>query len=514
MTDNNTAVSGYDAGYVPCPDVAATEPGVGDDGAAVVGYDAGYVAVGDAAASEPSTDDNGAAVVGYSAGYVPNPCTVPCGITDTFDRPDQAGMGMADCGLLWSSDAGCSIVSDQLVMDLFFGPEPQLNGDLPFPVSGSFEVVSAYGTDVIPEDIYGELLFPGSGGMNWDYNQGDTNTFRLFVTDGASSVTIVTPVAAPPQSLLPAPFSIVIDSTHVSVDFAGTTLTALYSAGTPSPLTPPTGAHNFQFGMVGTSVGDGIIDNLDIVGLNRCTHTGGCQVDAFSRSVPDGLGVSDFGTTWQYFNGSVWVTTPPHTGVWRVVPGSAAVLYPAGGPQGNPFFRMPISQSDISGDYFVDFEVDKDGSLIPDASLPGIGDREDFGPVRIALLSAFGLPGNLLEVNVTSGKANTGTVDRNDSLDLFYPTGASTNTSVSAPITLVAGTKYRLILHVDTATPAVTATMGSTVLTAGGTLDLTTWVGVDGYLGVECTVDASTLGPIYMDPPTTTIHLAAYCPLS
>ena len=74
MTDDNTAVSGYDAGYVPCPDMAATEPATDDNGYAVSGYEEGYVAVTDAAASEPAISDSDEAVSGFSEGYVANPC--------------------------------------------------------------------------------------------------------------------------------------------------------------------------------------------------------------------------------------------------------------------------------------------------------------------------------------------------------------------------------------------------------------------------------------------------------
>lgn len=117
MTDDTYAVVGYDAGYVPCPDLAAADPTDEDDGDAVIGIDAGYVAQGDAAAAEPSPDDNAAAVVGYDAGYVANPCgggACMCGLTDSFHRVvgatnctngfSQTGAywGTADCGLTYS----------------------------------------------------------------------------------------------------------------------------------------------------------------------------------------------------------------------------------------------------------------------------------------------------------------------------------------------------------------------------------------------------------------------------
>lgn len=108
MTDDADAVLGLDAGYVPCPDMAAAEPGTGDAGDAIVGYDAGYVAVGDAAASEPVPSDSGYAVAGYSAAYVANPCSSGCGCLtsfDTFKRTDSGTLGdVSSDGRPWTTD--------------------------------------------------------------------------------------------------------------------------------------------------------------------------------------------------------------------------------------------------------------------------------------------------------------------------------------------------------------------------------------------------------------------------
>jgi hypothetical protein len=93
MTDDNTAVSGYDAGYVPCPDLAAAEPATDDNGTAVSGFEEGYVAVGDAGATEPTISDNGQALSGFSEGYVAGPCDCCC---DTFSRVVLGDWGVSE----------------------------------------------------------------------------------------------------------------------------------------------------------------------------------------------------------------------------------------------------------------------------------------------------------------------------------------------------------------------------------------------------------------------------------
>jgi hypothetical protein len=91
VTDDNTAVSGFDAGYVPCPDLASAEPATNDNGTAVSGFEEGYVAVGDLGAAEPTISDNGEAVSGFSEGYVANPCgpAGPCDPVIDFDTFDD-----------------------------------------------------------------------------------------------------------------------------------------------------------------------------------------------------------------------------------------------------------------------------------------------------------------------------------------------------------------------------------------------------------------------------------------
>lgn len=107
MTDSD-ALYGEEGGYVPCDDEAAVQVASDADDYAIVGEGEGRVPAGQSALAE-SADDETAAVAGADVGYVAKPCGEDCGITDTFQRttgPLSAGTSdsLLPWGLTWPWD--------------------------------------------------------------------------------------------------------------------------------------------------------------------------------------------------------------------------------------------------------------------------------------------------------------------------------------------------------------------------------------------------------------------------
>lgn len=109
--DDSAAVIGDEGGYVPCDEVAGSEPSA-DDTDAIVGDGAGYVPLIESAAAEEADDDT-AAITGRGRGYVALPCN-PCttfDYTDVYDSFDDRTTSTPALGLtsrdgdVWSNVA-------------------------------------------------------------------------------------------------------------------------------------------------------------------------------------------------------------------------------------------------------------------------------------------------------------------------------------------------------------------------------------------------------------------------
>lgn len=309
MTDDDVAVSSLDAGYVPCPDLAAAEPDTADDDEAVTGFDEGYVEDGGSAAAGPDTSDDGVAAAGFDAGYVANPCG--CGITDTFQRVDTTppvtgtNLGTADCGVAWTLSTGApgeptgggdpgghiqtSFGEGVGRMDDGLGVVANILAYLPcriptFPVSMAVVPMNLTTPPGLPMTLFFGCMFNAAtiqATLSVEFQIGGFTT--LTVSDGVNSASASffgTPTLSAGAPYPAATFgwfaaTLVNDATTVTFDGGGVHLVVDLTTASPSPIaTPLVDASEPFIGTNNFGAGDPGFDDLDIAGLNACTPRG------------------------------------------------------------------------------------------------------------------------------------------------------------------------------------------------------------------------------------------------
>jgi hypothetical protein len=261
-----------------------------------------------------------------------NRCTQYCGITDTFDRPDQSDWGTSSGGLPWTPDSGGSSwvagksgyiglpysgwisykeIAYPIALPMVFRYDVEI---LPPPGPGS-----PYGVDATEAGFH----FTGAGGSgNANVLAGniypDQTVIEISCVTGGNYLNVSQPITASVGEMV-----------HVEAAFDGTTLTASAKGVTVSGVftTPATAIDGFYIGGGGPNTGSSAtvtahVDNIDVPGLNRCadpnhpcyqdcTGTPGVT-DTFNRANTaiggGGLGLSDVGIMWSGTPGAnAWI---------------------------------------------------------------------------------------------------------------------------------------------------------------------------------------------------------------
>jgi hypothetical protein len=261
------------------------------------------------------------------AGFDPTACYRVCsGITDTFNRPDQVGLGTSDAGIEWalSSDGYAKIVSGEAWIGQYggsssdnFSTQAMLPMELPLPLHFSIDIDPL---DYDPNS-YVAWFFDDEYGSNWEarvsvsYNWGGgvywLSVDMLLGDDSVNGHASVSVVGGTMYQLV--------------VDFDGSTIVATMNGVTVETSSGSHYASSCRNLTVGGSTGGGAgdlahFDNLDITGVNSCVDVmpGGSGVSTGSTAVV-GNNVNDtlvpldsptvIGGSTVYPSGSQWRTT-------------------------------------------------------------------------------------------------------------------------------------------------------------------------------------------------------------
>ena len=194
-----------------------------------------------------------------------NRCT--CGITDTFNRADQVGLGTADCGTAWivSNDNDCSKIADNAAWVGQYSGGDSTNRTLTASLAVVLPLPLHIEVDMDPTCDSGTYL-------EWTANPGNDAVSVHLLPDPYGTLEIMLPGSSGDDAAIALAKGTLY---HLVVDFDGTVLTATIGSTTVTATTstPFTSVESLRvYGSTGSAEHDlAHFDNLAICGVNLCT---------------------------------------------------------------------------------------------------------------------------------------------------------------------------------------------------------------------------------------------------